>query len=215
MNTIFELSISQSKAGQHQAFLDEKQKFHQTLVNEDSMLNEGTFQPVFSMMTELDLNRISISMLEWASMDAFKETTMRLRPNLGAYTATFDSLNFVLLETADGKVFDLSSIKKEGLAVEFVIRKGKTTDAFGANRDALFEKFETFDSFLFGREFKIYAFNEQGILSLVENTQAVLTVWESPQQLQEAGPAIFGLKEFQTFAANIDIQTQYGTTPTV
>lgn len=215
MNTIFELSISQSKEGQHQAFVDSKQKFYDILAQEKGTQNIGNFQPVFSMMEELDLSRIALSMIEWSSMDAFKETVMRLMPAVREYASTFDPLNLVLLETTDGQVFDLDSIKKEGLAVEFVIRKGKTADAFGANRDALFEAFKNFDGFLFGREFNMYALNEQGIPTLVDDTQVAIVVWESPKQLQDAGPAIFGLKEFQTFVADIDIQTQFGTTPIV
>jgi len=100
------------------------------------------------------------------------------------------------------------------LVVEFAIRKGKTDDAFGENREVFFNSLKSYDGYKFAREFKVHKLNEQGVPSLAENTQAVIIVWENPLKFQAAAQPIFGTKEYQNFAANLDVETYFASSPT-
>ena len=117
------------------------------------------------------------------------------------------------LETVDGEAFDVESIKQEGLVVEFAIRKGKTTDAFAQKRETFFNSLNNFDGYQFAREFKVHKLDEKGIPSLAENTQAVIIVWENAEKFQAAATPIFGTKEYQEFAENLDVETYFATSP--
>ena len=216
MNTLFEIAINQSKEGQHQNFLDTRAKFVEVLGKEKATLNEGKWQPFFTVIPDLNLEQVLIGMTEWNSMQGFGEAATRLMPQKEAkdYFASFNPLAYVVLETLDGKPFDMESIKKEGLVVEFAIRKGKTDDAFGENREVFFNSLESYDGYKFAREFKVHKLNEQGVPSLAENTQAVIIVWENPLKFQAAAQPIFGTKEYQNFAANLDVETYFASSPT-
>ncbi|NQX91316.1 MAG: hypothetical protein HRT74_04130 [Flavobacteriales bacterium] len=130
---MYELAINQSKEGQHQNFLDTRAKFVEVLGNQEETLNEGKWNPFFTVAPDLNLDNILIGMTHWNSMEGFGQTAARLLPQQEAvdYFASFNPLAYALLETVDGEPFDLESIKKEGNVVEFAVRKGKSNDAFG------------------------------------------------------------------------------------
>ena len=130
------------------------------------------------------------------------------------YFSSFDPLAYAILETVDGKAFDFNSIKKEGQVVEFAIRKGKTDDAFGTNRDEFFTSLESYDGFKFAREFKVYELDEKGMPKLAENTQAVIIVWENGEKFQAAATPIFGSSEYQAFSSMVDVQSYFASSPT-
>ena len=163
----------------------------------------------------MDLGRVLAGMTEWNSMQGFGEAAMRLLPQKEAvdYFLTFNPLAYALLETVDGKPFDIESIKKEGTVVEFAVRKGKTSDAFGTTRDAFFKSLESYEGYRFAREFKVYKLNEQGIPNLAENTQAVVIVWDNAEQFQAAAQPVFASKEYADFAGVIDVETYFATSP--
>jgi len=216
MKEVFEIAINQSKEEGHQTFLDTRAKFVEVLGKEDATLNEGKWQPFFTVVPDLDLNSILIGMTHWNSMEGFGEAAARLLPQKEAvdYFASFNPLAYALLETVDGEAFDMSTIKKEGLVVEFAIRKGKTADAFGEKRETFFKSLENYDGYQFAREFKVYKLNEQGMPNLAENIQAVVIVWENAEKFQAAATPIFGTTEYQEFAANLDVETYFATSPT-
>ncbi|MCB0707629.1 MAG: hypothetical protein KDC34_20075 [Saprospiraceae bacterium] len=216
MNSIFEIAINQSKEGQHQNFLDTRANFVDVLGKEAATLNEGKWQPFFTVDPNLNLDNILIGMTHWNSMEGFGEAAGRLMPQQVAidYFSSFNPLAYALLEPADGKSFDLNTIKKDGLVVEFAIRKGKTADAFGKTREAFFNSLENYDGYQFSREFKVYKLSEAGIPTLAENTQAVIIVWENASKFQAAAMPIFSTTEYQNFAANLDVETYFATSPT-
>lgn len=119
------------------------------------------------------------------------------------YFSSFNSLAYALLETIDGKPFDMNTIKK-----------GTTDDAFGEKREAFFNSLNNYDGYKFAREFRVYKLTEQGIPSLAENTQAVVIVWENAEKFQAAAQPVFGTKEYQEFAANLDVETYFASSPT-
>lgn len=215
-NSIFEIAINQSKEGQHQHFLDTRAKFVEVLGKEQATLNEGKWQPFFTVNPDLDLNRIIAGMTEWSSMQGFGEAAARLLPQKEAvdYFSSFTPMAYALLEPIDGKPFDLDAIKKEGLVVEFAIRKGKTAKAFGKKREVFFNALNNYDGYQFAREFKVYKLDETGMPKLAENTQAVIIVWDNAEKFQAAATPIFGTKEYQQFAENLDVETYFATIPT-
>lgn len=215
MNSIFELAINQSKDGQHQVFLETREKFVEVLGKEDATLNEGKWKPFFSVAPDLNLDHILIGMTHWNSMEGFGEAAARLLPQKVAvdYFSSFNPLAYALLEPVDGKPFDMNSIKEDGLVVEFAIRKGKTSDAFGEKRDVFFNSLNNYDGFKFDREFKVYKLDEKGIPAPAENTQAVIIVWENPEKFQAAAEPIFGTKEYQEFAANLEVEAYFASMP--
>ncbi len=215
MNSIYEIAINQSKEGGHDRFLSTREKFVKVLGKEDATLNEGKWEPFFTVVPDMDLSRILIGMTHWNSMQGFGEAASRLMPQQVAidYFSSFNPLAYALLEPVDGKSFDMNSIKQEGSVVEFAIRRGKTEDAFGEKRDAFFKILNNYDGFKFAREFKVHKLNEQGVPSLEENTQAVIIVWESGEKFQTAARPIFGTSEYQEFAANLDVETYFASSP--
>jgi hypothetical protein len=215
MSTIFEIAINQSKEGQHDQFLSTREKFVEVLGKEKATTNEGKWKPFFTVAPDLDLNRILIGMTTWSSMEGFGEAAGRLMPQPVAvnYFSSFDPLAYALLQTVDGKEFAMESIKKEGLVVEFAIRKGKTADAFGEKREAFFNSLEKYDGYKFAREFKVFKLSPEGMPSLAENTQAVIIVWENGEKFNTSAPKIFGTPEYQNFAANLDVETYFATFP--
>ena len=68
-------------------------------------------------------------------------------------------------------------------------------------------------SYNFAREFKVYKLNEKSEPILAENTQAVIIVWENVEKFQAAATPIFRTKEYQEFAANLDVETYFATSP--
>jgi len=216
MNSIFEIAINQSKERLHQDFLETRGKFVEVLGKEPATLNEGKWQPFFTVVPDLDLGQILIGMTEWQSMEGFGEAAARLMPQQVAkdYFASFNSLAYALLEPIDGEPFDMNQIKETGLVVEFAIRKGKTPDAFGEDRDAFFNSLNNYAGYQFAREFKVYKLSEAGLPTLQENTQAVIIVWERAEKFQAAAEPIFGTKEYQNFAANLEVETYFATSPT-
>lgn len=213
MKSIYELAINQSKDGKHDRFLETRQKFVEVLGKEEATLNEGKWQPFFTVAPEMDLSRILIGMTQWNSLEGFQEAASRLMPQQVAmdYFSSFDPLAYALLEPVDDKPFDMNAIKKEGLVVEFAIRKGKTPDAFGENREVFFESLKKYDGYQFAREFKVHKLNEQGVPKLAENTQAVIIVWENGEKFQAAAQPIFGSSEYQEFAAKLDVETYFAS----
>ncbi len=215
MSSIFEIAINQSKDGQHQAFLNSRAKFVEVLGNEAATLNEGKWQPFFTVAPDLNLDHILIGMTHWNSMEGFGEAAARLMPQQVAidYFSSFNPLAYALLEPVDGKSFDMNTIKKEGAVVEFAFRKGKTSDAFGQARETFFNSLENYDGYQFAREFKVYKLSEAGVPALAENTQAVIIVWENAEKFQAAATPIFGTAEYQNFAANLEVETYFATFP--
>lgn len=216
MKPVYELAINQSKDGQHQQFLDTREKFVEALGKESATLNEGKWSPFFTVAPDLPLEQILIGMTHWNSMDGFGEAAARLMPQPVAadYFSSFNPLAYALLEPVDGLSFDMESIKKSGNVVEFAIRKGKTADSFGEKRDAFFKSLENFDGYEFAREFKVYKLNEQGIPNLAENTQAVIIVWENGEKFQAAAPQIFPSKPYVDFSEMIEVETYFAAFPT-
>ena len=111
---MYELAINQSKAGQHQTFLDTRAKFVEVLGKEDATLNEGKWQPFFTVIPDLDLGNILVGMTHWNSLEGFGEAAARLLPQQEArdYFASFNPLAYALLQPIDGKPFDVETIKK-------------------------------------------------------------------------------------------------------
>ncbi|WP_425075286.1 hypothetical protein [Psychroserpens sp. S379A] len=216
MNSIFEIAINQSKDGEHQNFLDTRAKFVEVLGKEDATLNEGKWNPFFTVMPNADLSTILVGMTEWNSMQGFGEAAARLLPQdeAVAYFSSFNPLAYALLEPVDGKPFDMKTIKKEGTVVEFAIRKGKTTDAFGEVRNTFFNSLNNYEGYQFAREFKVYKLNEKGMPTLAEHTQAVVIVWDNAEKFQAAATPIFNSKAYADFAGVIDVETYFATSPT-
>lgn len=212
-NYMFEIAINQSKEGQHQTFLHTREKFVEVLGREDATLNEGKWKPFFTVAPDLNLDNILIGMTHWSSMEGFAEAAARLMPQQVAmdYFSSFDPLAYALLQPVDGKDFNMNSIKKEGLVVEFAIRKGKTPDAFGEKRETFFNSLNNYDGYQFAREFKVYKLSDQGIPSLAEYTQAVIIVWENVEKFQAAAQPIFGSKEYREFSENLAVETYFAT----
>lgn len=213
---MYEIAINQAKEGQEQAFLETRAKFVEVLGKEDATLNEGKWQPFFTVNPDLRLDNILVGMTHWNSLEGFGEVAGRLMPQQVAidYFSSFNPLAYALLETVDGEPFDFETIKKEGLVVEFAIRKGKTDDAFGEARDTFFKSLEAYDGLKFAREFKVHELNEKGIPNLAENTQAVIIVWENSEKFQGAAQPIFASEEYNNFASGVDVQTYFATSPT-
>jgi len=216
MESIFEIAINQSKEEEHPHFLETRRAFVEVLGKEAATLNEGKWQPFFTVAPNLDLKRILIGMTEWNSMQGFGEAAARLLPQEEArnYFASFDPLAYALLEPVDGKPFDMNSIKQDGLVVEFAVRKGKTPDAFGQKRDDFFNHLNTYSGYKFAREFKVHKLGENGMPALAENTQAVIIVWESAEAFQAAAQPIFSTKEYADFAANLEVEVYFASYPT-
>ncbi len=216
MKSIYEIAINQSKEGQHDAFLETRKNFVEVLGGEDATLNEGKWQPFFTVVPDMDLERVLIGMTHWNSMGGFGEAASRLMPQQVAidYFSSFNQLAYALLEPIDGESFDMNSIKEEGTVVEFAIRKGKVPNAFGEKRNTFFNSLDNYEGYKFSREFKVYKLSEQGIPSLAENTQAVIIVWEDVEKFQAAAQPIFGTTEYQEFAANLDVESYFATSPT-
>lgn len=212
---MYEIAINQAKPGQEQVFLDTRAKFVHELGKEDATLNEGRWKPFFTVDPEMKLDNILIGMTHWSSLGGFGEAAGRLMPKPVAanYFASFNPLAYALLETVDGKPFDFETIKKEGLVVEFAIRQGKTADAFDETRDTFFASLENYGGFKFAREFKVHKLNEAGMPTLAENTQAVIIVWESVEAFQAAANPVFASSEYQTFAANVNVETYFASLP--
>ncbi len=133
MTPMYEIAINQAKDGNVQNFLDTRAKFVDVLGKETATLNEGKWKPFFTVDKSIKLDEILIGMTHWNSMQGFGETAMRLMPQdvTKNYFASFNPLAYGLLETVDGKPFDMETIKKEGNVIEFAIRKGKNDNAFG------------------------------------------------------------------------------------
>ena len=213
---MFEIAINQSKEGQHQIFLDTREKFVEVLGKEEATLNEGKWKPFFTVAPDINLDNILIGMTHWNSLEGFGEAAARLMPQQVAidYFSSFNSLAYALLQAVDGKGFDMNSIKKEGIVVEFAIRKGKTPDAFGEKRENFFNSLNNYEGYQFAREFKVYKLSEQGIPGLADHTQAVIIVWESVEKFQAAAAPVFGSKEYQEFAENLKVEAYFATSPT-
>lgn len=216
MKSIYEIAINQSKEGQHQQFLETRQKFVDVLGKEEATLNEGKWLPFFTVAPDMDLDRILIGMTHWSSMEGFGEAAGRLLPQKEAvdYFASFDPLAYALLEPLDGKPFDMNTIKEDGLVVEFAIRQGTTEDAFGEKRETFFTSLEQYDGYRFAREFKVHKLNEQGVPNLAANTQAVIIVWENAPKFQSAATPVFASSEYQEFAKNLEVETYFASSPT-
>jgi hypothetical protein len=212
---MYELAINQSKEGQHQAFLDTRQRFVDVLANEPATRNEGKWTPFFTVVPDLDLDRILIGMTHWTSLEGFGEAAARLMPQeeARAYFGTFDPLAYALLEPLDGKPFNMETIKREGLVVEFAIREATTEGAFGAPRDAFFATLERYDGFRFAREFRVHELDAQGTPRLAENTQAVIIVWDDPARFQAAAEPIFASPEYAAFAGQLSVKTYFACSP--
>jgi len=216
MNSVFEIAINQSKEDRHQEFLDTRAAFVEVLGKEEATLNEGKWQPFFTVIPDMDLARVLVGMTEWSSILAFGEAAGRLLPQTEAvnYFGSFNPLAYAVLETVDGEAFDMETIKKEGSVVEFAIRKGKTDDSFGKLRDTFFNSLENYQGYQFAREFTVKKMNEQGMPELAENTQAVIIVWDNAEDFQAAATPIFASEEYNNFAASIDVETYFATSPT-
>lgn len=214
MNHIYELAINKAKEGQYDRFLETRARFVDVLGREDNTLNEGKWQPFFTL-GDLKLDDVLIGMTHWNSMMGFGETAGKLMPEevTRSYFASFDPLAYVLLETADGNPFEVETIKQEGNVVEFAIRKGKTEDAFGEARETFFHSLENYKGYKFAREFKVYQLDENSMPQFQEGTQAVIIVWENAEDFQAAANPIFASEEYQNFSKNLDVSTYFASTP--
>jgi hypothetical protein len=212
---MYEIAINQAKEGQDQTFFDTRAKFVEVLGREEATLNEGKWKPFFTVVPDLNLENILIGMTHWNSLEGFGEAASRLMPQQVAldYFSSFTPLAYALLEPVDGAPFDMETIKQEGLVVEFAIRRGKTADAFGEKREAFFNSLHQYSGYQFAREFKVHKLNEQGIPTLAERTQAVIIVWKNAEQFQAAATPIFGTKEYQEFAENLEVETYFAAFP--
>lgn len=211
---VYELAINQAK--DWDTFSATREKFVEVLGKEAATLNEGKWKPFFTF-GDMDLAPVLIGMTHWNAMEGFGEAGMRLLPQEEArnYFASFDPLVYGVLETVDGKPFDMESIKKEGQAVEFAVRKGNTPDALNnETHHNFFNSLHKYDGFEFSREFKYYAMNEQGMPVLQENTQAVIIVWESAEKFQAAVPTIMGTAEAQAFMPTVTPSAYFASSPT-
>lgn len=213
MTPMYEIAINQAKSGNVQNFLDTRAKFVEVLGKEENTLNEGKWKPFFTVDQSMKLHEILIGMTHWNSMQGFGETAMKLMPQdvTKNYFASFNPLAYGLLETVDGNPFDMETIKKEGNVIEFAIRKGKNTNAFGEKREDFFKSLENYDGYQFAREFKFYELDAQGIPKLAEDTQAVIIVWENPEKFQAAATPIFGSNEYADFANLIEVKSYFAT----
>lgn len=213
MTPLYEIAINQAKNGNVQNFMDTRAKFVDVLGKEENTLNEGKWKPFFTVDPSVKLDEILIGMTHWNSMQGFGETAMKLLPLEVSknYFASFDPLAYGLLETVDGKAFDMESIKIEGNVIEFAIRKGKVSDAFGSTREAFFKSLENYEGYKFAREFKFYELDEKGMPNLAENTQAVIIVWENLENFQAAATPIFASEEYANFAELIEVKSYFAT----
>ena len=213
MTSVYEIAINQAKGGNVRNFLDTRAKFVEVLGKEPATLNEGKWSPFFAVDQSLKLDEILIGMTHWNSMQGFGETAMKLLPQdvTKNYFASFNPLAYGLLETVDGKSFDMESIKKEGNVIEFAIRKGKTADAFGEKREVFFKSLNHYDGYKFAREFKFYELDAAGAPKLAENTQAVIIVWENAEKFQKAATPIFSSKEYADFSDLIEVKSYFAT----
>ncbi|MEZ4984697.1 MAG: hypothetical protein R2795_06630 [Saprospiraceae bacterium] len=214
MNHIFELAINKAKDGQHDRFLQTRAQFVAVLGKEENTLNEGKWQPFFTV-GDIALDDVLVGMTHWNSMQGFGETAAKLLPQSEAhnYFASFDPLAYVLLETLDGRDFDLESVKTEGNVVEFAIRKGKTPDAFGAARDTFFDSLKNYKGYKFAREFKVWQLDSNSMPQFQEGVQAVIIVWDNVEDFQKAANPIFGSTEYQNFASNLEVSAYFATFP--
>ena len=212
---MFEIAINQAKDGQEEQFLRSRAKFVEVLGAEEATLNEGKWKPFFTVVPDLRLDNILIGMTHWNSLNGFGEAAARLMPQKVAqdYFASFNPLAYALLETADGGSFDLETIKGQGQVIEFAVRRGKTADAFGEKREAFFNLLNDYDGYRFSRELYVHKLNEQGVPALAGQTQAVIIVWEDAEKFQSAAPQLFGTSAYQAFAAHLDVETYFATTP--
>jgi len=213
MTPIYEIAINQAKDGNIENFLNTRKKFVEVLGKEENTLNEGKWKPFFTVDQNMKLDEILIGMTHWNSMQGFGETAMKLLPQQVSkdYFASFNPLAYGLLETVDGKPFDMETIKKDGNVIEFAIRKGKAVDAFGEKRDVFFKSLENYDGFKFAREFKFYELDAQGMPNLAENTQAVIIVWENSEKFQAAATPIFSSQEYSDFSNLIEVRSYFAT----
>lgn len=210
---VYELAIN--KAKDWKSFTETRAKFVDVLGKEEATLNEGKWKPFFTF-GEMDLEPVLIGMTHWSSLEGFGEAGMRLMPQDEAknYFSTFDPLVYGVLETVDGKPFDMESIKKEGQAIEFAVRKGNTPDALSNETHYnFFKSLSNYDGFEFSREFKYYAMNEQGIPVLQDNEQVVIIVWESGEKFQAAVPVIMQSKEAQEFMPTVSPSAYFASSP--
>ncbi|WP_027003063.1 hypothetical protein [Hugenholtzia roseola] len=214
MSEIFELAINKAKEGQKENFLNTRASFVEVLGKEPNTLNEGKWQPFFTL-GEINLEEVLIGMTHWNSMQGFGQTAAKLLPQAEArnYFASFDPLAYVLLQTADGKPFDMESIKKEGTVVEFAIRRGKTPEAFGAARETFFKSLENYEGYLFAREFQVYQLDQNSMPQFQQGVQAVIIVWENATAFQKAANPIFGTPEYQNFAQNLEVSAYFASSP--
>lgn len=212
---VFELSINVAKDGQKDAFFNTRTQYLTEVNQESASLSSGTWNPFFTVIPDLTLDEILIGLTHWNSIQGFEETYARLIGQEAGqnYTATFDPLSHVILETLDGETFDMSTIQENGLVIEFAVRKGKTEDAFGAKREAFFNSLPNYDGYKFAREFKVYKLDANNKAVLQENTQAVMIVWENATKFNAAATPIFGTTEYQEFAEVIDVETYFATNP--
>jgi len=212
--TIFELAINKAKDGQWDQFLKSRAAFVDVLSKEDATLNEGKWKPFFTF-GEMNLDPVLIGMTHWSSMEGFGEAAQRLLPQkeAQAYFSSFDPLVYALLEPMDGKSFDMGTIKKEGLVVEFAVRSANSPDAFGEKRERFFNSLESFDGYQFAREFKYYELDEKGMPQLQENTQAVIIVWDNAEVFQAAVPTIMSSEESKDFMGSLDVKSYFAAMP--
>lgn len=215
MSEIFELAINKAKDGQKQNFLDTRAKFVEVLGKEEATLNEGKWQPFFTV-GEMELGDVLVGMTHWRSLPEFGEVAGRLLPQEEArnYFASFDPFAYVLLETLDGEKFDVNTIKEEELVVEFAIRKGTTKGAFGETREIFFNSLNNYEGYKFAREFKVHQLDKNSMPALQENTQAVIIVWQNAEAFQAAANPIFASTEYNNFAQNLEVSAYFATSPT-
>lgn len=216
MKPVYEIAINQAKKDSLETFLETRKKFVEVLGKEETTLNEGKWKPIFTVNPDYNLDEILIGMTEWSSFEGFGETAIKLMPQevTQNYFSSFNPLAYAILEPLDDKNFDFESIKKEGQVIEFAIRKGKTADAFGENREAFFSSLNNYEGFKSAREFKVYELDENGMPHLAENTQAVIIVWESITSFQAAAEPVLSSELYQKFSSQIDVQSYFASVPT-
>lgn len=215
MSTTFEIAINQAKDGQKDKFWSSRKDFVSLLSKEENALNDGKWAPFFALDPKMDLSSVVVGMTEYPSIQAFGEIASRLVPTKEAaeYFSSFNPLAYGLLETIDGKHFDISTIKEEGLVVEFAVRKVKEADAFGTKRETFFKSLEKYDGFKFSREFKMFKLDEKGMPHFAEGYQVVIIVWEDTTKFQAAAGPVFQSKEYAEFAGAIEVEAYFATNP--
>lgn len=150
-------------------------------------------------------SEVYVGITEWRSMGAFGKAGATLVPTSAFknYFQTFDQLAYVQLRPEDGVVLDMASLMKPGQAIEFAVRKPKAGQegVFAERRKAFFDKVAVQKGYVFDKE----------LVAIDGSTQAVIIVWESMADFQNALGALSKMPEMGGFLSILDVQAYQAT----